>query len=105
MVVERTSESLLIQWENPAFTGFSPIAGFRVNILNEKTSVTDEVTFSGDASTTQYNITDLSPFTNYSIELYVRNEVNLEGEAGTVREATMSLSEWTCVRLCQVGEG
>ena len=72
-----TTESLDISWVNPMFTGYSDISGFRVEILGG-TNVINE-TFTGNESTTQRLLDGLEPFTLYTIRLFVRNAVGLEG--------------------------
>ena len=93
MVTERMEESLFITWTNPTSSGGSPINGFRVTYENERTSTTSQNTFSGNSSTSGYNITGLDAFTNYTISLYVRNLAGMEGDPGWLTTSTLSLSE------------
>ena len=72
-----TIGSLDISWVNPLFTGYSDISGFRVEILGGSDDFNR--TFTGNESTTQSLLDGLEPFTLYTIRLFVRNAVGLEG--------------------------
>ena len=88
-----TAQSLGISWTNPDFTGFSEISKFRLFITSSKNPDGFNRTFAGTAGMMDYTIESLSPFTEYTIELFVRNEAGLEGAGVTTTGMTLSLSE------------
>ena len=92
MVVERTNVSIFFSWSNQ-FDGFSPISSFRVSYQGKNDVTALEGTFTGSASTTSYNLTNLSPLSDYTIELHVRNQAGLEGDPGVLMNATLSNCE------------
>ena len=104
MVSEVTINSLLISWTTPEFDGFSPLEKFRANVTG--TGV-DEFTKEADAVDTQLNITDLTPFTFYTIQLFAINEVGLESVPAVVSNTTVSLRKFYTyvhvhVQMCMV---
>ena len=90
-VTGKTTTTLVISWSNPEFTGFSPIASFRVRITGAGEE--NSVTFNGDATTTVYTVESLTPFNVYTLHLYVRSAAGLESQSAEVRDSTLSLSE------------
>ena len=89
MVTERTNVSILFSWRNQ-FDGFSPISSFRVNYQGKNDATPLEITFTGSATTTSYNLTSLTPLSDYTIDLRVRNQAGLEGDAGVLMNSTLS---------------
>ena len=90
-VTGQTVASLTISWTNPTFDGFSPIASFRVQVIAEGNVVGFSRDFTGDASTTSRTLGALSPFTRFTLRLFVINEVELEGESAETTGMTDSL--------------
>ena len=88
-----TTQSLGISWTNPDFTGFSEISIYRLFIFSSKNQVGFNQTFAGTAGMMDYTIESLSPLTEYTIELFVRNVAGLEGVGVTTTGMTLSLSE------------
>ena len=88
-----TTQSLGISWTNPDFTGFSEISEFRLFIISSNNPGSFNRTFPGTAGMMDYTVNSLSPFTEYTIELFVRNEAGLEGGGVTTTGMTLSLSE------------
>ena len=94
-VVERSAQNLLLQWNPPAFTGFSPLGGFRVAIRELAGSLIAERIL--EATVTSYNVTGLQPLQEYTAEVFASNSVGLEGEPANLSAHTISLS-----RTCQL---
>ena len=92
MLVERTNVSLFITWDEPASDGGSDITDYRVQIQNLKTNAISSE-FVGDVRA--HNITNLNPFTTYSIRVAAINSEG-RGEPIIIEEDTLSNS--TCVR-------
>ena len=90
-VTGQTIESLSISWTNPTFDGFSPIASFRVQVIAIGNVVGFSRDFAGDASTTSHTLGALSPFTQFTLRLFVINEVELEGQSAETTGMTDSL--------------
>ena len=88
-----TTQSLGISWTNPDFTGFSEISEFRLFIISSNNPGSFNRTFPGTAGMMDYTVNSLSPLTEYTIELFVRNEAGLEGGGVTTTGMTLSLSE------------
>lgn len=93
MVIERTNVSLFITWTEPASDGGSPITDYRVQIQNRITNAISS-NFVGRGNVTEYNITDLDPFTTYSIRVAAINSVD-RGDPIIIEGDTLSNS--TCV--------
>ena len=90
-VTEQTATTLSISWTNPTFNGFSDIASFRVQVTGRGKNTSNS--FDGDEDTTTYKVKMLQPFTNYTVRLFVRNAVGLEGQpAETTGMTDMSKS-------------
>ena len=88
-----TTKSLGISWTNPDFTGFSEINEFCLFLTSSKNTDGFNRTFASTAGMMDYTIESLSPLTEYTIELFVRNEAGLEGGGVTTTGMTLSLSE------------
>ena len=88
-VTGQTTTTLSISWTNPTFNGFSDIASFRVQVTERGS--TFPYTFIGDEETTTFTLTGLLPFTNYTVRLFVRNAVGLEGQPAETTGMTDSL--------------
>ena len=88
-VTGQTTTTLSISWTNPTFNGFSDIASFRV--LATGRGNTFPYTFNGDENTTTFTLTEILPFTNYTVRLFVRNAVGLEGQPAETMGMTDSL--------------
>ena len=88
-VTGQTTTTLSISWTNPTFNGFSDIASFRVQVTERGS--TFPYTFNGDEDTTTFTLTGLLPFTNYTVRLFVRNAVGLEGQPAETIGMTDSL--------------
>ena len=100
-VTGQTATTLSISWTNPTFNGFSDIASFSVQVI-ERGKNTSNIergkntsnSFDGDEDTTTYEVEMLQPLTNYTVRLFVRNAVGLEGEpAETMGMTDMSISK------------
>ena len=92
-VIARTSESLLLNWTNPQFTGFSGVAGYRLRVTSDTEPQMERML---DGLATTYNLTELRPLQQYTVSVYVRNQAGLEGVPATTTAHTASLSEWVC---------
>ena len=88
-VTGQTTTTLSISWTNPTFNGFSDIASFRVQVTERGS--TFPYTFNGDDDTTTFTLTGLLPFTNYTVRLFVRNAVGLEGQPAKTAGMTDSM--------------
>ena len=89
LVTRQTTTTLSISWTNPTFNGFSDIASFRV--LATGRGNTFPYTFNGDEDTTTFTLIGLLQFTNYTVRLFVRNAVGLEGQPAETIGMTDSL--------------
>lgn len=78
--------SLRVSWINPTFNGFSDIAAFRVNLSSENSE--ENYVVPGNQTTTELSVPNLSPSTTYTIQVFVRNEVQLEGEVAITTGTT-----------------
>ena len=88
-VTGQTATTLSISWTNPTFNGFSDIATFRVQTTGKGN--TSQHNFEGDENTTTFTLTELIPITNYTVRLFVRNAVGLEGESAETMGMTDSV--------------
>ena len=89
MAIEQTNISLFITWTIPDFDGGSPLTDFRVRITNQRTFVI-ETRFT-DRVVNEYNITDLDPFTTYTIAVAAIN-TNGRGDPAIIEADTLSES-------------
>ena len=88
MLVERTNVSLFITWDEPISDGGSDITDYRVQIQNLKTNAISSE-FVGDVR--EHNITNLNPFTTYSIRVAAINSEG-RGDRIVIEEDTLSNS-------------
>ena len=87
-VESSSTESLLLVWNLPHFTGFSPVAGVRLSVSSG--SVATSLVAEGPV--TSYNVTGLQPLQTYIVDVHISNEAGLEGEPARVSTNTKSLS-------------
>lgn len=92
MLVERTNVSLFITWDEPVSDGGSDITDYRVQIQNQKTNAISSE-FVGDVR--EHNITNLNPFTTYSIRVAA---INSEGRGDPIIIEEDTLSNSTCCK-------
>ena len=89
----QTNVSLDLSWTNPAFNGFSPIASYRVQVIASGNTVGFSRDLNVPAGATQGTLTLLDPFTQYTLILFVTNEVGLEGDFDETMGMTLSNSK------------
>lgn len=97
MVIERTNVSLFITWNSPASDGGSPITDYRVQIQNQRTNVISS-DFVGLVN--EFNITNLDPFTNYSIRVAAINDIG-RGDPIIIVADTLSNSKCLIRETCK----
>ena len=93
VVTGQTTESLDLSWTNPDFDGFSPIASYRVLVINSRTLVSSSVILNVPAGATQGTVALLDPSTEYTLQLSITNEVELEGEFDETTGMTLPIRE------------
>ena len=86
----QTNESLDLLWINPDFDGFSPIASYRVQVISSGNVVGFSRNLNVPAGSTQGTLSLLDPFTDYTLRLFVTNEVGLEGNFSETTGMTLS---------------
>ena len=89
----QTNETLDLSWTNPDFNGFSPIASYRVQVIASGNTVGFSRDLNVPAGSTQGRLTLLDPFTQYTLRLFVTNEVGLEGDFDETMGMTLSNSK------------
>jgi hypothetical protein len=89
-VTGQTNVSLDLSWTNPDFNGFSPIASYRVQVIASGNTVGFSRDLNVPAGATQGTLTLLDPFTQYTLRLFVTNEVGLEGDFDETTGMTLS---------------
>ena len=88
VLLERTNVSLYIMWDTPDSDGGSPITAYRVQTQNLRSFIIINREI-GVVNT--YNITDLTPFTIYSIRVAAFNDIG-RGEQAIIENETLSES-------------
>ena len=92
VLLEQTTESLYIQWRSPASDGGSEITEYRVQTTNQRTFEIINRFVAATPDPNLYNITNLPPFTNYTINVAAINARG-RGSPVTLNDAeTLSLS-------------
>ena len=89
-VTGRSTETFDLTWNNPDFNGNSSLTGIRIeyqisgssDVMNTSIGVVEMAT-----------LTDLRPFTNYSISVLVLNAVG-PSDPESITDRTDSLCEW-----------
>ena len=83
--------SIRISWRN-GFDGFHPITGARIEYFVNGIRDTVIVENILGSNPTSYTLTSLNPFTNYSITVFLENEVG-RSDPVSIIEDTLSLSK------------
>ena len=90
VVTGQRSESLELSWTNPDFDGFSPIASYRVQVIPSGNADGFSRVLNVPAGTTQGTMAFLDPSSEYTLRLFVTNEVGLEGDFAETTGMTLS---------------
>ena len=92
ILLETTTESLFIRWRSPTSDGGSLITSYRVQTVNQRTFEIVNRIIDSSPNPITYNITNLHPFTNYTINVAAINDEG-RGDSITIMDAeTLSLS-------------
>ena len=91
-VTGQTNVSLDFSWTNPVFSGFSPIASYRVQVNSSGNVSGFFRDLNVSAGATQGTLQMLDPLTEYTLRLFVTNEVGLEGDPDETTGMTLSNS-------------